>query len=62
MISIQLRKLMKQTAIKNEMSFKRPSMEKIKPVYEHFTGWADEFAGATTERKKMIISRKLSEV
>ena len=48
--------------IHNEMSSKKASMEKIKPAYERFTGWADEFAAATTERKKMIISQVVSRI
>ena len=48
--------------LQNEMSSKKASMEKLKPAYERFTGWADEFVAATTERKKMIISQVVNRI
>lgn len=44
------------------MANKKASMEKVKPSYERFTGWANEFMLASTERKKMIISQLVSRI
>lgn len=49
-------------ALQNEMANKKASMEKVKPSYERFTGWANEFMLASTERKKMIISQLVSRI
>lgn len=48
--------------IQNEMSNKKASMEKVKPAYERFSSWANEFFHATTERKKMIISQLVKRI
>lgn len=48
--------------IKNEMENKKVSMEKVKPTYAKFSGWASEFMSASTERKKMIISQLISRI
>lgn len=48
--------------VQNEMSNKKASMEKVKPCYERFSGWANEFLLASTERKKMIISQLVSRI
>ncbi len=48
--------------VRNEMTGKRASMEKVKPAYERFSGWAEEFMLASTERKKMIISQLVSRI
>ncbi len=37
-------------------------MELIKPAYERFTNWADEFDSASLERKKMIIGQLISRI
>lgn len=44
------------------MQNKKISMEKVKPMYEQFKGWAGEFMLATTEQKKMIISQVTSHI
>ncbi len=49
-------------SVQNEMSNKKASMEKVKPCYERFSGWANEFLLASTERKKMIISQLVSRI
>ena len=49
-------------AVRNEMAGKKASMEKVKPAYERFSGWAEEFRLASTERKKMIISQLVSRI
>lgn len=49
-------------AVRNEMAGKKASMEKVKPAYERFSGWAEEFKLASTERKKMIISQLVSRI
>ncbi len=48
--------------VRNEMAGKKASMEKVKPAYERFSGWAEEFMLASTERKKMIISQLVSRI
>lgn len=37
-------------------------MEKVKPCFERFAGWAGEFQLALPERKKMIISHPASRI
>ena len=46
----------------NEMEQKKASMEKVRPMYEMFKGWAEEFRMATIEQKKMIISQVTSRI
>lgn len=48
--------------VQNEMSNKKASIEKVTPCYERFSGWANEFLLASTERKKMIISQLVSRI
>ena len=40
-----------------EMTEKKNSMESIKPLYDSFKSWAEEFDNSTMEQKKMIISQ-----
>ena len=50
-------------ALKNEMTGKKHSMEKVKPMYDTFKGWAEEFnENISMERKKMIISQLFSRI
>ena len=39
------------------MTEKKNSMESIRPLYDSFKGWSDEYAESTMEQKKMIISQ-----
>ncbi len=48
--------------LENEMLGKKNSMEEIRPMYERFTNWADEFERCSIERKKMIISQLVSRI
>lgn len=48
--------------ISNEMELKKASMEKVRPMYEMFKGWAEEFMQASIEQKKMIISQIISRI
>ena len=48
--------------IGNEMEQKKASMEKVRPMYDMFKGWAEEFRMATIEQKKMIISQVISRI
>lgn len=43
--------------IKNEVALKKTSIDKVRPMYEQFKGWAEEFRLATVEQKKMIVSQ-----
>lgn len=49
-------------AIQNEIENQKASMEKVRPNYDRFIGWAGEFASATVERKKMIISQLVKRI
>ena len=45
------------------MTGKKSSMEKVKPMYDTFKGWAEEFNdNISMERKKMIVSQLLSRI
>lgn len=48
--------------LQEEMTGKKNSMELIKPAYERFTNWADEFDSASLERKKMIVGQLISRI
>ncbi len=48
--------------LNNEIEFKKASMEKVRPMYEQFKGWAEEFRLASIEQKKMIISQVTSRI
>ena len=48
--------------IQAEMANKKKSMESVKPMYDIFKGWADEFDTCSLERKKMIISQLISRI
>ena len=46
-----------------EIKGKKSSMEKVKPMYDTFKGWAEEFnENLPMERKKMIVSQLLSRI
>ena len=48
--------------IQAEMANKKKSMESVKPMYDIFKGWADEFDTCSLERKKMIISQLITRI
>lgn len=48
--------------IQNEIENQKAAMEKVRPNYDRFIGWAGEFASATVERKKMIISQLVKRI
>ena len=45
-----------------EMTDKKCSMEKIKPLYDRFKSWSEEFGDCTNEQKKMIISQIIDRI
>jgi len=45
-----------------EMTEKKNSMESIRPLYDSFKGWSDEYAESTMEQKKMIISQLVDRI
>ena len=47
----------KLDTLNTEMTEKKNSMESIRPLYDSFKGWSDEYAESTMEQKKMIISQ-----
>lgn len=47
----------------DEMTDRKRSMENVKPMYDTFKGWAEEFnENISMERKKMIVSQLLSRI
>ena len=49
--------------LEEEMTGKKSSMEKVKPMYDTFKSWAEEFGdGISMERRKMIVSQLLSRI
>lgn len=44
------------------MASKKKSMESVKPMYDIFKGWANEFDSCSIERKKMIISQLITRI
>ena len=50
------------TTLESEIANKKASMEKVKPAFERFAGWANEFELASIERKKMIISQLINRI
>ncbi len=45
-----------------ELENKKQAVRKLKPMYEQFKGWAEEFDLVPTEQKKMIISQLISRI
>lgn len=45
-----------------ELDNKKQAVRKLKPMYEQFKGWAEEFDLVPTEQKKMIISQLISRI
>lgn len=45
-----------------EMSDKKSAIDQIKPMYERFKGWSDEFNRCSIEQKKMIISQLVTRI
>lgn len=47
----------KLDTLNTEMTEKKNSMESIKPLYDSFKSWSEEFESSTMEQKKMIIAQ-----
>ena len=45
-----------------ELDNKKQTVRKLKPMYEQFKGWAEEFDLVPTEQKKIIISQLISRI
>lgn len=54
--NVQLQKL------HSEMLGKKTAINQIKPMYQRFKSWADEFDRCTVEQKKMIISQLVTRI
>lgn len=52
----------KLDTLNTEMTEKKASMESIKPLYDRFKNWAEEFADSTMEQKKMIIAQLVDRI
>lgn len=48
--------------INEELDNKKQTVRKLKPMYEQFKGWAEEFDLVPTKQKKMIISQLISRI
>ena len=48
--------------LQNEVNCKKASLEQIRPMFEQFVRWAQEFDTCTIEQKKMIISRLVTRI
>lgn len=48
--------------LENEMMIRKRALERVRPMYEQFKGWSEEFMLASTEQKKMIISQLISRI
>ena len=44
------------------MTDKKASMESIKPLYDSFKGWSEEYDESTMEQKKMIIAQLVDRI
>ena len=52
----------KLDTLNTEMTDKKSSMEKIKPLYDRFKNWSEEFGECTNEQRKMIISQIIDRI
>lgn len=52
----------KLDTLNTEMTEKKASMESIKPLYDNFKNWAEEFDSSTMEQKKMIIAQLVDRI
>jgi hypothetical protein len=48
--------------LNTEMTEKKASMESIKPLYDSFKSWGEEFSESTMEQKKMIIAQLVDRI
>lgn len=48
--------------LENEIMVRKRALERVRPMYEQYKGWAEEFMLASTEQKKMIISQLISRI
>ena len=48
--------------LENEARDKKASLDRIRPMFEKFVSWAQEFDECTLEQKKMIISRLVKRI
>ena len=48
--------------LQNEAKSKKASIEKIRPMFDQFVSWAQEFDNSTIEQKKMIIAQLVTRI
>ncbi|MBP3857014.1 MAG: recombinase family protein [Ruminiclostridium sp.] len=48
--------------LQNEAKSKKTSIEKIRPMFDQFVSWAQEFDNSTIEQKKMIIAQLVTRI
>ena len=58
----QISKQQKLDTLNTEMTEKKASMESVKPLYDRFKNWAEEFDDSTMEQKKMIIAELVDRI
>lgn len=49
-------------ALESEVASKKTSINNIRPQYENFKSWAEEYSKCTVEQKKMIISQLVDRI
>ncbi len=52
----------KMETLESEVASKKTSIENIRPQYENFRTWAEEYDKCTVEQKKMIISQLVDRI
>ncbi len=48
--------------LQNEATSKKAAVEQIRPMFEQFVGWSQEFDNCTIEQKRMIISQLVNRI
>ena len=48
--------------LQNEAKSKKAAVEQIRPMFEQFVGWSQEFDNCTIEQKRMIISQLVNRI
>ena len=48
--------------LQDEAKSKKASIEQIRPMFDQFVSWAQEFDKSTIEQKKMIISQLVTRI
>ena len=58
----QLAQFSQLEQLQNEAKSKKAAVEQIRPMFEQFVGWSQEFDNCTIEQKRMIISQLVNRI